>query len=118
MQQHQIAVVAEEHAAASKSLHQSPELEDSEEEKVSDFGHFLRLTNTKQAVEDEFNRYCASPPEEKITNPIKWWVDHHEQYPILHKLALELHSCPGMSTECERIFSDMGRMVTPDRNRF
>ena len=119
MQQHRIAVVAEEHAAASKSPHQSPELnKDSKEEKVSDFGRFLRLTNTKQAVEDEFDRYCASPPEEKITNPIKWWVDHREQYPILHKLALELYSCPKMSTECERIFSDTGRMVTPDRNRF
>ena len=56
MQQHQITVVAEEHAAASKSPHQSPELdEDFKEEKVSDFGRFLRLNNTKQAVEDEFD---------------------------------------------------------------
>jgi hypothetical protein len=118
MQQHRIAVITEEYAVASKSLYQSPELEDSEEEKVSDFGRFLRLTNTKQAVEDEFDRYCASPPEEKITNPIKWWVDYYKQYPILYKLALELYSYPKISTECKRIFSDTGKIVTPNCNCF
>ena len=48
MQQYWITVVVEEHAAASKLLYQSPELnKDSKEEKVLDFGYFLRLTNTK-----------------------------------------------------------------------
>ena len=48
MQQYRIAVVVEEHATASKSSHQLPKLnEDSKEEKVLDFGRFLRLTNTK-----------------------------------------------------------------------
>ena len=71
MQQHQIAIIAEEYTTISKSLHQLPELEDFKEEKMSDFSRFLHLTNTKQAVEDEFNRYCTFPPKEKITNPIK-----------------------------------------------
>ena len=118
MQQHQIAVIAEEYAAVFKSLHQLPELEDSEEEKVLNFGRFLYLTNTKQVVKDEFNRYYASPPKEMILNPIKWWVDYYKQYPILYKLALELYSCPRISTKYKRIFSDMGRMVIPNRNRF
>ena len=91
---------------------------DSKEEKVLDFGYFLRLTNTKQVVKDEFNRYYTSPPKEKIPNPIKWWVDYYKQYPILYKLALELYSCPRISTEYKRIFSDIGRIVIPNYNRF
>ena len=71
MQQHQIAVIVEEHAAASKSPHQLPKLKDFKEKKVLNFGRFLHLINTKQAVKDKFNRYYASPPKEKITNPIK-----------------------------------------------
>ena len=71
MQQHQIAVIVEEHAAASKSPHQLPKLKDFEEEKVSDFSRFLYLTNTKQAVKDKFDRYYTFPPKEKIINPIK-----------------------------------------------
>ena len=62
----------EEYAAVFKSLHQSPELdEDFKEEKVLDFGHFLHLTNTKQVVKDEFDRYYTSPFKEKVPNPIK-----------------------------------------------
>lgn len=119
MQQRRIAAVAEEQAATSKSTPQLTTPEDSEEEKLSPFGRFLQLAGAKERkLEDEFERYCALKPDVEVRNPIKWWFDHREEYPNLCVLALELHSCPGMSSECERIFSDTGRMVTPDRNRF
>ena len=63
-------------------------------------------------------RYCALKPNIEVRNPIKWWLNYYKEYPNLYVLALELYSYPGMSSECERIFSDTGRIVTPDRNRF
>ena len=63
-------------------------------------------------------RYCALKPNIEVYNPIKWWLNYREEYPNLYILALELYSCPRISSECERIFSDTSRIVTPDYNRF
>ena len=119
MQQRRIAAVAEEQAATSKSTPQLTTSEDSEEEKLSPFGRFLQLAGAKERkLEDEFERYCALKPDVEVRNPIKWWFDHREEYPNLCVLALELHSCPRMSSKCKRIFSNTSRIITPYYNRF
>ena len=63
-------------------------------------------------------RSKALEPNIEVRNPIKWWLNYYKEYPNLYILALELYSCPRISSKCEWIFSDTGRMVTPDRNRF
>jgi hypothetical protein len=52
-----------------------------------------------------------------VDNPLEWWVQHKSDYPILSRMAFDLFSCPAMSAECERVFSQTGKVITDERNR-
>lgn len=70
---------------------------------------------------DEFHNYVLRSPQ-KVTdlrtyNPITWWNDAAEEYPTLHRYALDTLAIPATSAECERIFSSAKKLVTPERNR-
>jgi hypothetical protein len=55
-------------------------------------------------------------PEDFDTfSPIKWWVEKLNRYPTVARYALDLLSCPAMSAECERVFSNCKLMITPNR---
>jgi hypothetical protein len=84
---------------------------------LSEFDNFLRLTG-KRRLADEYDRYCALPPDDTVKNPLKWWRDHEKAYPSLSRLAFDLLSTPGMSSECERVFSQAKKLITDERNRF
>lgn len=58
-----------------------------------------------------------SEPSQKTTNPVEWWIANEERYPILSKLALNIHSIPAMSAECERVFSNTKLVLTERRCR-
>lgn len=50
-------------------------------------------------------------------DPLEWWVCHASDYPVLSKMAFDLFSCPAMSAECERVFSQTKKVITDERNR-
>lgn len=50
-------------------------------------------------------------------DPLAWWHRHRHEYPVLYKMALDLFSIPGMSSECERVFSQTKKFVTDERNK-
>jgi hypothetical protein len=52
-----------------------------------------------------------------VEDPLEWWVRHAPDYPILSKMAFDLFSCPAMSAECERVFSQAKKVITDERNR-
>ena len=52
-----------------------------------------------------------------VADPLEWWNRHQLEYPILYRMALDLFSIPGMSSECERVFSQAKKMITDERNR-
>ena len=52
-----------------------------------------------------------------VTNPLEWWSRHQAEYPVLYRMAPDLFSIPGMSAECERVFSQAKKMITDERNR-
>lgn len=52
-----------------------------------------------------------------VANPLGWWSRHQSEYPVLYRIALDLFSIPGMSAECERVFSQTKKMITDERNR-
>jgi hypothetical protein len=52
-----------------------------------------------------------------VEDPLGWWVRHTSDYPILSKTAFDLFSCPAMSAECERVFSQTKKVITDERNR-
>ncbi len=40
-----------------------------------------------------------------------------DDLPTLFQFALDTLSCPAMSAECERVFSNAKRLITPERNQ-
>ncbi|KAJ2982028.1 hypothetical protein NQ176_g1656 [Zarea fungicola] len=53
----------------------------------------------------------------EVENPLDWWIRHATDYPVLSQMALDLFSCPAMSAEYERVFSQTKRIITDERNR-
>jgi hypothetical protein len=49
-------------------------------------------------------------------NPIDWWNKTQSDFPILYPWALGTLAIPVMSVECERIFSNTKKLITPERN--
>lgn len=84
---------------------------------LSEFDSSLKLSG-KRRLADEYDRYCALPPDDRVKNPLEWWRDHEKAYPVLSQLAFDLLSIPGMSSECERVFSQAKKLITAERNRF
>ncbi|KAF6528636.1 hypothetical protein HZS61_008938 [Fusarium oxysporum f. sp. conglutinans] len=59
----------------------------------------------------------ANKADVEVEDPLEWWVCHASDYPILSKMAFDLFSCPAMSAECERVFSQTKKVITDERNR-
>jgi hypothetical protein len=58
----------------------------------------------RTVVSDELDRYIKALHEkqdEDLTDPLEWWRRHQGIYPVLSKMAFDLFSIPGMSSECE-----------------
>ena len=53
----------------------------------------------------------------EVEDPLEWWVCHASEYPVLSQMAFDLFSCPAMSAECERVFSQTKKVITDERNR-
>ena len=66
---------------------------------------------------DLFQTRPIYPQDLNVPNPIEWWNRHQLEYPVLYRMALDLFSIPGMSAECERVFSQTKKMITDERNR-
>jgi hypothetical protein len=79
------------------------------------------LGTQKLSGSDEFHDYLRNSPYKvanlKTYNPITWWNDAAEDYPTLHRYALDTLAIPATSAECERIFSSAKKLITPERNR-
>ncbi|XP_044718780.1 transposase-like protein [Hirsutella rhossiliensis] len=69
-------------------------------------------------IEAEVNDYpLIEHTTKEGQDPLEWWNRHQLEYPVLYRMALDLFSIPGMSAECERVFSQAKKMITDERNR-
>ncbi|KNG45919.1 transposase-like protein [Stemphylium lycopersici] len=59
----------------------------------------------------------SNKADEDVENPLEWWVHHASDYLVLSKMAFDLFSCPAMSSEYERVFSQTKKVITDERNR-
>ena len=75
----------------------------------------LATPQNDEPTDDEYDRYCRSPVA-TTDDLIKWWVNHKLEYPRLSQMALDLLSIPVTETECERLFSRYGYLITDRRN--
>lgn len=79
---------------------------------------YLNRQGQKQHRENvELNTYTKTFNRRlrKLKNPLAWWKEQTE-FPILSRMAFDVFSIPGMSSEVERIFSAAKRLITDDRN--
>ncbi|RKK77817.1 hypothetical protein BFJ71_g16647 [Fusarium oxysporum] len=68
---------------------------------------------------DEYNCWQSdvSTADGDITDSVQYWISKQSEYPRLSRMALDVMTVRAMSAECERLFSAVGLMVTPLRNR-
>ncbi|OWT43214.1 transposase-like protein [Pochonia chlamydosporia 170] len=90
----------------------------------SSFGKWsIRSLNTQRkkvkatSELDLFQTRPIYPQDLDVANPLEWWNQHQLEYPVLYRMALDLFSIPGMSAECERVFSQTKKMITDERNQ-
>lgn len=73
------------------------------------------------AASNEFDRYFNALPEKDartcLYNPLRWWKEHAEAYPILSRMAFDHLACPATSCDTERIFSLAANYFSGERNR-
>lgn len=54
--------------------------------------------------------------DEKPSNPLDWWRENEMKYPLLSSIAKRYLSIPATSAPIERLFSQMGLIITKKRS--
>ena len=70
----------------------------------------VELEVERVITSDEYTKYCTKPRDSILSTlpPLEWWLQHENEYPELTQWALDIHSIPATSAECERVFSSAG----------
>ncbi|CAJ0827504.1 4706_t:CDS:2 [Entrophospora sp. SA101] len=50
------------------------------------------------------------------TDPLKWWAEKKNEFPLMSELALKYLCVSATSVPSERLFSDIGNQITKKRN--
>jgi len=70
-----------------------------------------------QSEWDRFHNNGIPEADSHVKNPIRWWWNRRFEYPVLFHIAMDIFSIPAMSSECERVFSQLRRLITFERTR-
>ena len=76
---------------------------------------FFDVNDEDEEQSDEVERYLNGPVKMQL-QPLSWWLEHQDEFPRLSVMAIDLLSIPGMSTECERAFSQVKLVVGLQRH--
>ncbi|KAL2102146.1 hypothetical protein ACEWY4_001314 [Coilia grayii] len=69
-----------------------------------------------EKVEDEIRRYRSRRPAGLQDNPLAWWRENENEYPLLARMAKRYLCVPGTSVASERVFSTAGDIITAKRS--
>ena len=69
-----------------------------------------------EKAEDEILLYRARRPAGLHDNPLTWWRENEDQFPLLAQMARRYLCVPGTSVASERVFSTTGDIVTAKRS--
>jgi hypothetical protein len=86
-------------------------------------GAFVRRNNTKAkaAHDDEYERWRTQEPEwskEQYLgdgHPVIYWIQMRSKYTCLSQFAIDILTIPASSCDCERLFSELGDLLEPQR---
>ena len=88
-----------------------------EEKKLSLTEKLMQRKKLVSNASDEIENYLSTPRLNPISsNPLIWWKDSKETYPLLSRIAAEYLSCVPSSTSSERGLSTSGQFITKDRS--
>ena len=63
----------------------------------------------------ELERYQKEKPLSRTANPLQWWLENKNIYPLMFRMALKYFSVQGTSTAAERSMSLLGNILTKKR---
>ncbi|XP_046559440.1 E3 SUMO-protein ligase ZBED1-like [Haliotis rubra] len=77
--------------------------------------HVQTAKSSYARVEEEVSTYKAEDCIPLNSDPLQWWQENEETFPLLSKLARCILCVPGTSVPSERVFSTAGDIVTAQR---
>jgi hypothetical protein len=108
--------------------------EDEDEDWTNAFGDYTAVTErsrlARQRQESELDRFMNDHLDTHYRDwidgkaidvsyngePLRWWRERGQgSYPLLATIVFDLLTMPGMSAECERVFSSAKRMIPDER---
>lgn len=80
----------------------------------------VSITSVEDTFRDEVRSYEKeqSPPITDDFDPLQWWSQRTEKFPLLSDIARRIYVIPASSAECERHFSAFNarHIITAQRN--
>lgn len=73
-----------------------------------------RRTFATSGSVSELDKYLRLEPQD-TQEPIQWWREHKQSFPVLSRFALDVFAIPAMATDCERQFSLAKLTLTSQR---
>ena len=74
------------------------------------------VLNDMQRAEKEMDRYFDLPAADPESDPLQWWRNETQHFPILAVLAQKYLCICGTSVPSERLFSNFGFIVSEFRS--
>lgn len=90
---------------------------------TSIFEDFFEESNAETRLKNsevrfaELQMYKLQPPLELRGDPLLWWNQHRNQFPVIAEMARSVLCIPATSVPSERVFSDSGNIITEKRAR-
>ena len=101
------------HSRNADTALQSPTPEDILE--VPEFRRWMIRAAPATAPVDELEQYLLEPRINDPGNILSWWKDQRDRFPMLARMAINVHSIPSMSSEPERVFSGAKHTISDER---
>jgi hypothetical protein len=87
--------------------------------------HTLQITSAEQKCRDELRHYIAAPSQSltrlpggtmTFSNPLEWWRQHKDTFPILACLAKVYLAIQATSASSKRVFSQASKIMNNIRS--
>jgi len=79
------------------------------------FGPKLSSDDSKSTFESEMKRYTNAESIETNENPLLWWKNKQNEFPVIADIAKEFLNAPATSIASERVFSKAGAIINKKR---
>lgn len=76
---------------------------------------YKKLDDSDEDYDDDLRRYINDKRAPPGIDPLHWWRDHRQHYPVLRHLAFTLLAAPASTAADERLFSTAGNVVNEQR---